>query len=390
MNYKLVIKTTIKSVISTMPVLKKWNNRRVFKMYCNYINSFSGDEKEFDTDIGKKQYIEALKRKKPDRFNEIVQKVRNYKPLINENYDFLDIIFCCAAYGFTPEEYDMYHLKYKKHADRINYMSDREVMAMVYLLNDASDIKIYNDKERTYKYFTKYYRRSAIGISNKADRLNFLSFIKTRSYVVKKSVNEAMGRGIELINVSDYRGKEDVLFNALLKQGKIILEDPIIQSSAMAQLNDSSVNTVRLISFNNNGEILIPFCFLKIGRKGSFVDNGGAGGILVGIDEKSGVTNTLGFDESCNTYKKHPDSKVDLLNFKLPEFNKAIKLCKTLASQTPTIRYIGWDLAHTDAGWVVVEGNGMSQLVGPQLVMQKGIKKDINTIIQKCGYKYQF
>ena len=44
----------------------------------------------------------------------------------------------------------------------------------------------------------------------------------------------------------------------------------------------------------------------------------------------------------------------------------------------PSVRYIGWDLAYTkDNKWVVIEGNGMSQFIGPQTIWQRGIKKEV-------------
>ena len=47
----------------------------------------------------------------------------------------------------------------------------------------------------------------------------------------------------------------------------------------------------------------------------------------------------------------------------------------------PTVEYIGWDLAHTDNGWVVIEGNGGGQFIGPQIVWKRGFKNEIEKLI---------
>ena len=45
--------------------------------------------------------------------------------------------------------------------------------------------------------------------------------------------------------------------------------------------------------------------FIKIGQKGSFVDNGGAGGILAQIDPKNGTIITDGKDEAYCIQRNH-------------------------------------------------------------------------------------
>ena len=120
---------------------------------------------------------------------------------------------------------------------------------------------------------------------------------------------------------------------------------------------------------------------MKIGQGGSFVDNGGRGGILVGIDNQIGVLNTVGYDEFLTQYSAHPDTGVQFIGYQLPEWEKLLSLAVELSAQTPTVKYIGWDLAHTDQGWIVIEGNGSSQLIGPQIVWKKGIREEIRQVI---------
>ena len=48
----------------------------------------------------------------------------------------------------------------------------------------------------------------------------------------------------------------------------------------------------------------------------------------------------------------------------------------------PSVKYIGWDFAHTDDGWVIIEGNGRSQMIGPQTVFKRGIKAEVKGFMQ--------
>ena len=45
-----------------------------------------------------------------------------------------------------------------------------------------------------------------------------------------------------------------------------------------------------------------------------------------------------------------------------------------LVQVLPDQRYVGWDLALSKDGWVLVEGNSGGQFVGPQISLKKGIR----------------
>ena len=92
---------------------------------------------------------------------------------------------------------------------------------------------------------------------------------------------------------------------------------------------------------------------------------------MVGIDKKYGKLNTDGYDELNVRYVTHPDSGVNLKGYQLPDWEQLIHMCVEMSGQMPTVKYIGWDLAYTDRGWIVIEGNGMSQIIGPQIVVEK-------------------
>ena len=63
-------------------------------------------------------------------------------------------------------------------------------------------------------------------------------------------------------------------------------------------------------------------------------------------------------------------------------------LVKETASKMPLIKFIGWDLAHTKDGWVIVEGNENCYVIAQQMIMDQGMRdifekimKDMDLII---------
>ena len=294
-----------------------------------------------------------------------------------------DMRFCRYAYGFQPDEYEVFGLEGKDMAQRRAYVSDIERYRYVYRVNDIIDIGLYFDKYETYKAFAPYYCREAIYIEKPAHFKRFQQFVRRHPVFVKKRVELSKGDSVALVDSTapgfDLKG----CFDSMIAEGRHILEEKIVQSAGMAALNPSSVNTVRCITFNTRAGMRVAYCFLKVGTGGSFVDNGGAGGILIGIDKDSGKLNTDGFDEFGARYAQHPSTGTAFKDYQLPEWKTMIGLCKELSAKTPTVRYIGWDMAHTKDGWVVVEGNGSGQLIGPQIVWERGVKAEVEELMKE-------
>lgn len=288
-----------------------------------------------------------------------------------------DMLFCFFAYGFSPNEYVSYELRDKTPQERKEFVSDRLSVCIGYRMNDFAQLGIYMDKMQTYERFKPYYGRKAVCIASDADYPGFLEFISNHPTFVKKQVNQFCGRSVELVDWARRDRAEQDVFRSILAEGKSILEEIVVQSDDIAQLNASSVNTIRCITLNTKSGIRIPYCFMKIGRKGSFIDNGGAGGILVGIDVSSGCLVTDGVDEMGRRYATHPDSGVTFHGLQLPEWEKMLEICRHISAQTPKVRFIGWDMAHTPKGWIVIEGNGLSELIGPQSTFLRGCKSEL-------------
>lgn len=287
-----------------------------------------------------------------------------------------DIYFCYFAYGFSVNEYISYALRNKSTAERREYLSDRDSVKIGYAYNDLDASEVFRDKFLTYEKFKQYFHRDAILINSSNDFCKFLDFVKKHDRFVTKIVNEACGRSVCLIDLNDAKLSEEQLFQKLLSDGRSIIEELVIQDDDIALFNPSSVNTIRCITMNTSNGIFVPFCFFKVGRKGSFIDNGGAGGILIGIDENTGVLNTDGVDEKGIRYQRHPDSEVYFIGYQLPAWEECKRICVQMANSTPNVKIIGWDMAYTKFGWVVIEGNAMTEVIGPQATRQHGIRKD--------------
>lgn len=375
-------KVIIKRLIPNIPFIRNYLKQNKLKR----LNGKLLPEKLIsagEADVDKRheivrEYSEKWQKYTAD-LNEQIDEYFAHKPelLLRQDIDDLriDVLFNAYAYGFEPDEFFFYCIEGKTREEKWEYISDLEKYILTYSLNDICDIEIFYDKARTYEKLKKYFKRDAISIEHASEYVKFLRFIKKHPVFVRKSVGMGRGKGVSRI---DSRGKDPKeLFTAMIGMGKQILEELVVQSAEMSQFNPSSVNTVRCPTFRTVRGIELAPCRFRIGQGGSFVDNAGSGGILAGIDPKTGIVFTTGRDEYCNEYVTHPQSGLPFKGFQLPDWEKLIATVTEMHELFPNMGYISWDMAHTDQGWVIIEANGSGQFIGTQIVEQRGNKRDI-------------
>lgn len=184
--------------------------------------------------------------------------------------------------------------------------------------------------------------------------------------IIKPVLNHS-GEGIQALEVRDgitnLNGMTiEQLFDNYGKNFQI--QERLKQHEKMSQLNESSVNTIRIVTYRSDMEILVIYSVVRIGRKGSVIDNQCAGGIstVIGEDGKLGGTAFGGYLE--NDIGK-TDSGTILNGFEIPSYHKAIETVKQLHYQLPFFNFIGWDVAIDEVGDpVIIEWNacpGLSQ-----------------------------
>ena len=397
MDKKRVLSKALHSV-GSVPGVQKTTLGAATKLACRIIGKRYMSQAEIEQvesgAIDKKTAVKAFFRKHPKRFRsdrEMVKKLLNeapaYKDRTKEEKSRIayEMLFFDIAYGFLPEEYVCFELEGRTAEDIRSFVSNKERCFAVYQMNSIYDMDLFNDKGKTFQMFGSYFKRDAVYISKRDSRTAFLDFIGKHPVFVRKNVYESLGRSVELVDSRTCGKTADELFAEYLKEGPVILEERVVQSDIMAALNASSVNTIRCITIRTKNGVEEPFFFMKIGRAGSFVDNGGAGGIRVGIAGDTGILCTDGYDETNNRYQTHPDSGITIKGYQLPDWNSLKELCREIASKVERIRYIGWDLAHTNNGWVIIEGNCRSQMIGPQTVFKRGIRTEIESLMKQMS-----
>lgn len=292
-------------------------------------------------------------------------------------------------YGFSYEEYFLLHLQGKSEEQVSEYISDFEHVEIVEKMNKAKNQAIFDDKALTYKYFSKYYHRACAFAEPSTRGIECIrAFAEQYGTFILKPIEKASGVGVQVVH-GEKSDELQEISKKLLEKYKygVFVEELIQQVPLMKELHPSSVNTVRIPTIRcSDSETVIFHPFLRVGRGDSVVDNAGAGGIICALDETSGTV-IAARDERGNEYTIHPETGIQLLGFKIPQWEHAVETAKQLAQVVPSNRYTGWDLALTDSGWIMVEGNARGQFVWQYSTLE-GCRSEINRLFNKMRIKY--
>ena len=97
-----------------------------------------------------------------------------------------------------------------------------------------------------------------------------------------------------------------------------------------------------------------------------------------------GIVSTAATDAVDNTLYEHPVTKEKIVGFNIPMFKEAVELVKEAAKVVPEVAYVGWDVAISDNGPVIIEGNsfpGVFQAKPSLLEKREGIIPKYNAVM---------
>ena len=137
-----------------------------------------------------------------------------------------------------------------------------------------------------------------------------------------------------------------------------IIQEYINQHPDMSKLNPGSVNIIRIVTTRWDKDVHILTGALRIGaKKDSTVDNAAQGGTFVGINFENGTLREYGyyFDRPRDT--KHPITGVTYNGYKIPYWEETIELVKSLHPYFQGLPVLGWDVAITPNGPIIIEAN---------------------------------
>ena len=291
------------------------------------------------------------------------------------------MVYSLHRFGCVFDEYFLFGYEHLSATERNSFITDKTRWQYYRLMNKEENLEIFDNKKNAYEVFKAYFKRDLLEISINTDKKEYCDFFDKHKRVIVKPVQGSGGKGIFVIDKPQFKTAEEG-FNHLQKMNKtFVAEELIQQTNEMASVHPTTVNTIRVPSVKTKNGVVIFHPFFRVGCGDSVVDNAFSGGIFAPVSPDTGAVITHGFNEKNQMFVAHPETGIVFKGIQIPRWDEAVDFVKKLANVIDGNNYVGWDIALTDEGWVLVEGNPRGQFV-EQYATKKGVKEELEELIK--------
>lgn len=174
-------------------------------------------------------------------------------------------------------------------------------------------------------------------------------------FLIKPSIDSGGGRLISFF--SPKTAKQSFIEEIFRKMGaNFIVQAAVKQHPILSQMNPSSLNSIRIVSFFFKGEVYVLSGILRVGAPNAKVDNIGAGGYACPIQKDGSLK-----DKAVNRKAEWVEENcmgIKFKDIKIPEFDKIVETVKFAHKRLAHFKLIGWDMSvSTEGDPVLIEYN---------------------------------
>ena len=283
--------------------------------------------------------------------------------------------------GVSYEHYSIYKFWELTSEEQKTYFSkgDAEKLRKLYNTNPHI-LKIFMNKDLFCKNFEEFLGRPWMSTVN-MDYDEFVEKFAAEKKLIYKPLASSGGHGVEVFKYDETNIRE--VYDKLIALPEGIIEGYLIQHPEMQKLSLNSVNTIRVVTIQTfddvpgveKNKVHFVYAGVRMGQGSSVVDNLHSGGMIAGINIDTGVVETNGVNFAHKEFVQHPDTGVTIKGFQIPCFDEVKALISKAGSTFPG--YLGWDVAITVDGPVIVELNthpGADGLQTPYLPEKRGMR----------------
>lgn len=201
------------------------------------------------------------------------------------------------------------------------------------------------------------------------NRIDFedLDVIRMRNFeAFCKEINGELGKGAFVLKIADgeiYINSKKVALPELrdkIGNATFIIQERLSNHPLINKIYPTSLNTLRLVTFlNPDGIVEFYAANFKFGTNGNIVDNSGADGIFMKVDENGVLGDTGYYEPGHGKYLVldgvHPETGLRFGGLKLPYWEQIINYAMRFHKFFYGIPSMGWDIAVTPTGPVFTE-----------------------------------
>ena len=261
-------------------------------------------------------------------------------------------VFNCLFYGTIYTEYEALDFIHRKGSNKKTYVTVIWLLQTLRKYNPLDKRSVFHDKREFNNRFEKYVGRSTIDLSETADSELF-EFLQDKDFVVLKKADGCSGKQVEIYTVNEDVNKS---VDYIRHHDYNMVESYIQNCDEIKAFNPTSLNTLRIVTIHSNNVFNVVCACLRIGAKGLDVDNVSRGGAAASIDINTGRINSVFV---TNAYREIEGSQGgrNEIGFQIPYWTETLDMLRNASRLVPDIHIVGWDVAITPNGPVIIEGN---------------------------------
>ncbi|MCH5207207.1 MAG: hypothetical protein J1F09_09640 [Oscillospiraceae bacterium] len=307
----------------------------------------------------------------------------------NRVWLFFDMTYCIFRFKMGYSDYHCFGFAQVRGKDRLTFLTMNDNITLSHKLNSREAYNIFDDKAEFNKAFAELIGREWLDLRT-ASKEDFTRFCEGRRSLFAKPVNGFGGTDVARVEIPE-NADINALYERLVKNGQLIIEEEIVQHEKMKSLAPSSVNTLRIVTLYHGGELHLMYAMIRISNGENCVDNICSGGMYSPIETDGVIRKPAYCTATGEFYEPHPFTKTSFIGFEIPFYKESIELVRKASEKFPKMEYLGWDVAITPTGPILIEANNMpgfdiAQNYG-HLDEKIGIKPRFEAILGKDFFK---
>ena len=213
----------------------------------------------------------------------------------------------------------------------------------------------------------------------------FREFVDGLDAVFCKPINLLGGHGSYRYDVTD---DIEGMYEYFMNEPKMLIEEVPKQHHLISAIYPNCIDSMRVTTILDNDKFYPFATWIKFGGNGSVMDGRIGGGCFAAVDPKTGIVCTKAIDRDNVRHANHYDTGAQILGFQIPYWDQVLELCERALRHVDGLNFVGWDVAVTEDGPIIIEGNSKPALGDHQLLYgetHEGKKWEYERFLPKDG-----
>lgn len=301
---------------------------------------------------------------------------------VSYSMQIIEAAYSTFRYNISIMDYFYFRFYHLDKVSRLAYAGTGYMYEYQLKMNPRKTRDMLEDKIKFLISYDRFIKRKFASINKlKEDTSIAEIFLQSESgKAIVKNAKGQVGAEVEVLKMYDYN--RDTLINYMTSKNFDLIEEFIVQHPDLMALSPSGLNTIRVITQIHNSQVVFIGARLRISIN-SHVDNMAAGNAAAPIDLQTGIVNgpAVFSDITKEDLFKHPVTGYQIVGFAIPYWHEIKEIAQAAALLHPENKSIGWDVAVTNEGPQLVEGNHNWCKLLWQLPVKKGLKKELDIFL---------